>query len=240
MRLFGLLADPGDLGLGPVADARDVLVGDAAQLRGLFGAAAWMRSVAAFASAVKRSIVSAARGLGGRLHGLRQVGHELVRLLGGRAPARAPRRRRAPVRRRRAGPSRRSRSVPVPVEVSVAARRRRSTRRRRRSRPRPWRRGSFGGRARLGAASVVSVAVASVAAASVSAVGSAVSASARSELHGSRKPGRVSVCAMRRGPRWLADRCGCVVERVETDGLGGRASGTCGHPASGGRSGAVR
>ena len=35
--ILGLFADAGDLGLRPVADAADVLVGDAAQLGGLFG-----------------------------------------------------------------------------------------------------------------------------------------------------------------------------------------------------------
>ena len=90
--LVGLLADPGDLGLRPLADRGDVVVGLLAQLGRLVGGAgvdALDVGLGLGGEALERV---GARGLGRGLHGLGQVGHELVGLA---ARGAAPWRRRA-------------------------------------------------------------------------------------------------------------------------------------------------
>ena len=92
MLLLGLLADPGDLGLGPVADAGDVVIGLAAQVGGLGGGVGLdgLDVGLGVRGELLERVGSGA--LGGRLHRLGQVGHELVRLAGGgRAAATASR-----------------------------------------------------------------------------------------------------------------------------------------------------
>ena len=189
MRLVGLLADPGDLGLRPVADARDVVIGHACAARPPLRRRrhGWPRR-AALASALNRSSGLVAGGLRGGLHGAGQVGHELVGLLarglGRRGSAAA--------------------SATGSVSLTIAG----STD------------GRLGDRLGLDGASGASAASPSDACTGTSRLGRGIgrgigrgrasvawsasagsvpfaSASARSELHGSRKPGCVSVVAMR-------------------------------------------
>jgi hypothetical protein len=80
--LVGLFADPGDLGLGPLADGGDVVVGLLAQLAGLDrGRCVDVLDVALGVGGEARERVGLRR-LGRALHGLGEIGHELVGLGG--------------------------------------------------------------------------------------------------------------------------------------------------------------
>ena len=79
---FGLFADARDLGLGPVADRGDVVVGAAAQAGRLDrgGRLDLLDGDLRIGDEARHGLV--ARGLGGGLHRLAQVGHELRRPAG--------------------------------------------------------------------------------------------------------------------------------------------------------------
>ena len=78
--LIGLLADARDLRLRPFADRRDVRVGGVAQLLGLAGGARVDRLDVRLRVGLETREGLFARRLGRGLHGLRQVGHQPVRL----------------------------------------------------------------------------------------------------------------------------------------------------------------
>ena len=88
--LVGLLADPRDLGLGPLADRRDVVIGLLAQLGRLVSRAGVDALDVGLRLGREPLERVGARRLGSDLHGLGEVGHELVGLARrGRARGRA-------------------------------------------------------------------------------------------------------------------------------------------------------